>query len=185
VRDSTLQPSDAPRPPVQAPPAVRYAIDANNHVQAADESLRALLPAGAPWPMVGRIVGEIAPNENVRDIYRGLHARVRAGVSLSVVQRFWGAPGEPRFVSELSPLPDHGILFELYPLPAADPASDADVDSEALLKICAWCLDVNIGRWLTTEHAVNRAGLLDLPAPRPVTHGICPTCLEQVKAEDD
>lgn len=185
MRDSSLHTSDAPRPLVQAEPAVRYAIDANNRVFAADDRLSALLPAGAPWPMIGHIVGEIAADENVRDIYRGLHARVRAGVSLSVVQRFWGAPGEPRYVSELSPLPDSGILFELYPLPGPDPAIDAAADSESLLKICAWCLDVNIGRWLTTEHAVNRAGLLDLPAPRPVTHGICPTCLEQVKAEDD
>ena len=183
MHDATLQPSPEPLL-LTARPTIRYAIDANDRVTAADAALRALIPAGTPWPIAGRTAGLLFPTGDVRDLYRGLLACARAGRTVSVVQRFWDTPGQPRFVTELSPLPHGGVQFDLFALPAADPRADAEADTDDLLKVCAWCLDINVGRWLAADHAINRGGLLDLPRPRAVTHGICPACLEQVKRED-
>lgn len=46
------------------------------------------------------------------------------------------------------------------------------------LRVCAWCKRFKVeDGWVEAEEAVARLGLFELPAPPPLTHGICEPCL--------
>lgn len=47
-----------------------------------------------------------------------------------------------------------------------------------LLRVCAWCDHVWLGRWVPLERALARLGVDRLADAGPLTHGICECCLD-------
>ncbi|MBD3670475.1 MAG: hypothetical protein HUJ29_06845 [Gammaproteobacteria bacterium] len=59
---------------------------------------------------------------------------------------------------------------------------DASIDhSEAMLNFCSWCnkVEVHRGEWMELEDAVRALHLMENPLPPELTHGMCPSCLEE------
>jgi len=58
----------------------------------------------------------------------------------------------------------------------------ADTDrAEMWLTMCAWCERVSLDdRWVEPAVAVRKLRTFEWPSPPSFTHGICPTCLEQL-----
>ena len=53
--------------------------------------------------------------------------------------------------------------------------------AEMWLTMCAWCERVSLDdRWVEPAVAVCKLRTFERPSPPSFTHGICPTCLEQL-----
>lgn len=57
--------------------------------------------------------------------------------------------------------------------------------SPELLTICSWCKQVKLadGRWAEVEEAMHALHLFQQPEMPGLTHGMCPACAEQVRAD--
>ena len=86
----------------------------------------------------------------------------------------------------------HGANEHLEPDVASESASastsrHADImapsrRAESLLSMCSWCKRVNVSGWREIDDALVVAPSLFTEPVRPITHGICPGCAEQVRA---
>lgn len=63
-----------------------------------------------------------------------------------------------------------------------DPAAERGT---GLLKICSWCKQVKLDehRWTEVEEAMRELRLMEQPVLPRLSHGMCPTCAEAVRAE--
>ena len=55
--------------------------------------------------------------------------------------------------------------------------------SKELVRMCSWCkkIDVSPSNWVEVEQAVKQLNLFEAPTSPQLTHGICPTCYENVR----
>lgn len=64
----------------------------------------------------------------------------------------------------------------------ADRAAAGDADA---VTVCSWCKRLKVEEaWLEVEAATERLGLFEAVRLPPLTHGICPDCLRDVRAAD-
>jgi hypothetical protein len=115
----------------------------------------------------------------------------RARDSLSTVRFKFrcDAPAERRLLEmEIIPRADGSIEFQTN-LITTQPRDEVSLldrrsgRSDLLLKICGWCMRVQVNdSWLTIEDAITELRLFEAPRLPNVTHGMCPECYEGMLA---
>jgi hypothetical protein len=125
------------------------------------------------------------------EIYRQLFARVRrTGEPARVPFRCDGADRVRAMELAIRPLPDDGLELESRSideaarplLPLFAPRSPA---SDELLTVCSWCKDGlrTDGSWTDLATLAAELGLMTRTSLPGLTHGICPRCEREWRAE--
>jgi hypothetical protein len=166
-----------------------YRIDKHDRLIGFDFAFRAFaIATGAPelpeqW--VGRPIWQSSERSELNMVFRALVARARGGQHVVVPTRCdtphlmrriemtidAAGDGEVTFTSRVT-----SARFKSEPtLPAAPPPQE-------LLRMCAWCFQIETDGWHGAEHVVAQRGLLLGEIPPDITHGICPTCFDELAA---
>ena len=165
--------------------SLEYVIDANDCILSvnsewavfARENLAPHLATG----VVGRDIWSFISNVTVRQLYRQLLARVRAGATLRIPFRCDAPELRRDMVLEMRPAPDGAVAFRTHLVSTAAQSHDRPNPPNDGLVVCGWCARVEVeAEWMTTEHAIARLGLFNEPHSPPMTHGICAECHRNV-----
>lgn len=172
---------------------VSYRIDRDDRICAVSDAWVAFALANSgqqllPPSILGRDLWSMLGDPTTRQVYQALLGKVRAGTGPVRFQFRCDAPGERRLLSMHITLHDEGqVQFETavvrdqprVPVSLLDPSM---ARSEALLRICAWCMRIPVadGRWVELEDGIREMGLFDQPSLPSLTHGMCPSCFHRV-----
>jgi hypothetical protein len=136
--------------------------------------------------VLGRSLWDFVADATTRQLYAAVLRRVRSGSSVRFPLRC-DSPSVRRYL-EMSVGPREGatVQFETR-LVAAETRPHqvlwkrATPSSTDLLLVCGWCKRVNVSsEWLEVEDALVHLNAFDHPQTPPVTHGICPRCVDAV-----
>jgi hypothetical protein len=146
-------------------------------------------PELAPELVLGRSLWDYVGDLTTRQIYRTMLRHVRAD-GRPVRFRFrCDAPTVRRLLAmEIAPVDSGHVRFSVTPVAEADrpsvPLLEAEhkVERGGQLLMCGWCQDVRLpgDRWVRAEDAVAALGLFEGVAIPTVSHGICPTCNDEL-----
>jgi len=141
--------------------------------------------------VLGRSLWGFIDDDSTRRIYRMILKLVRQGRtatfplrcdgptclrSLEMTIRPGEPPGDVEFLSRTLSVEKRDYV-PLFDRRAAR--------SEKLIRCCAWCMRIETGpnQWLEAHEAVRRQDLFASSALPGMTHGICPKCFEDMKAQ--
>lgn len=189
----------ARQPPFRVVPAttvLEYRIDANDYI----------IDIGRDWadfarnndapelavPAHDRTLWSYFENEEVGDLWRLLVERVRAVRKAAEVPFRCDAPNARRwFDMTITPESAGRVLFrsvltfeqERSPVALLDRRSQRH-DRVDAVPLCGWCGRGQHGAlWLELEELLQTTRLLEANLVPPVSHGICPSCREEMSAE--
>ncbi len=145
-----------------------------------------------PERVLGQDLFASISDSTVREIYKSIVARVRAGAVVEFTYRCDAPDMRRTFDMVVRLLADGGEEFTstLKHEEARAPVAVLErggVRNKNLLRVCSWCQKVAMPdeRWLPVEEAVAELHMLEeyqLPA---ITHGICPPCQTGMMATID
>lgn len=181
-------------PSSPASPVV-YEIDAQDRLVAVNDQWTAFAVANdapelSPPGILGVRLWDAVTDRTMRELYRGVLKRVRAGVDVHYQFRCDGPTMTREMVMQVGLLPDGRVRFTSHMEAATERPAQPVLDrrtlrSDELIRVCGWCqrVAVSADRWVDVEVAIRRipvhaAGLLP-----QLTHGICPTCYDAVIAD--
>ncbi len=173
---------------------VRYAIDATDKVCFVDDAWGLFADAndGAELTrttMLGRSLWECISDHTTRNLYQQIVARVRKGQPAQFTLRCDGPSCRRVLEMTIRAMDDGAVEFETRTISAEDREpvallSRTAVRTTDLLRMCAWCNQVNVGtttdQWVEVESAIERLRLFEQSGAPQVTHGICEPCLERM-----
>lgn len=177
----------APSPPLE------YVIDADDRIRSVNAAWskfalgnrgEALLPP----TILGSLLWDWIADQETVHLYRGLMRGVRAS-RRPVAFRIRCDSPERRRLLDLRIRPGEGgdVVFTTALLEAKERPALAVLDTEAprsdaLLRLCAWCMRVPDAdeHWIELEDALQELGLFTQPRPPRLTHGICPRCRDEI-----
>lgn len=120
---------------------------------------------------------------SVREIYRQLAARARAGRPVRFSYRCDSPTLRRTFAMTIRAAPGGAVDFRSELITAETRPSvrlleSATERSDEFLRVCAWCQRVSTDEttWLEVEDAVNRLGLLRAERLPGLTHTMCQDC---------
>jgi hypothetical protein len=173
---------------------VRYWFDKDDCITKVDENwMRFASENGAPGltpeAVKGRHLFEFISDPSSRELWKRLLERARSGVPVGLTIRC-DAPDRRRTLA-LRLRTDRTRIRVTSTLVAQEFRARVDLlgmprDSEgAALVACGWCrrFELSPGAWVEVEKLVENLRLFVLPVLPPVTHEICPSCLESASAE--
>ncbi|MDW3212601.1 MAG: hypothetical protein R8G01_01275 [Ilumatobacteraceae bacterium] len=181
---------------VRTSTVVEYSIDADDIVIAvgrnwADFARDNDAPELAAPPS-NRTLWSYIENDEVRELWRLLVARVRASQQQTEVPLRCDAPHARRWLRmSIAPEPDGRVQFRCAlvfeearpPVSLLDGTSERDVDLQPVA-LCSWCGRVEEGsRWLAIEEFVQVTRSLEGSSLPPLAHGICGSCRDRMAAE--
>lgn len=173
---------------------VRYAIDAADKICFVDDAWGLFATANdgpelTRAAMLGRSLWDCISDHTTRTLYRQVIARVRLGQLAEFTLRCDGPSCRRLLEMTITPAADGVVEFETrtiraedrVPVPVLSRSTARTVD---LLRMCAWCNQVNLGtteaEWVEVEQAMERLQIFEGGAMPHVTHGICEPCLERM-----
>lgn len=170
------------------PSSLVYRIDADNRITWVNAAWSEFAQGNhgesvLPDRIVGQDLFASISDPAVREIYKSIIARVRAGATVEFTFRC-DAPDKRRvFDMVVRLLVDGGEEFTSTllseevrpPVVVLEPGGSR---SKNLIRVCSWCQKVALpdGRWLPVEQAVAELHLLEESQLPAITHGICPPC---------
>lgn len=174
-------------------PTYRYAVDDANRIVEVDEAwLRFARQNDAPGldrdAVLGASLWTFISDQEMCLLYEAILERVRRGQLRVTIPFRCDSPAVRRFM-ELEMVPAvEGVIHlnsrllrreEREPVPLLD----RDVArSDKMLYMCSWCKRIEFSEleWVEVEAAVARLDLFgERPVPR-ISHGICPSCRENL-----
>ena len=70
-----------------------------------------------------------------------------------------------------------------HPVVTATDAAGSQTIAEALIRICSWCKKLVINeQWTELPDGINRLRVFELSRAPALTHGVCPTCRQDMLA---
>lgn len=143
----------------------------------------------APEMVLGRSLWDYVGDLTTRQLYRTMLRHVRSD-GLPVRFRFrCDAPSVRRLLAmEIAPVDSGHVRFTVTPVAEAERPSVPLLEGEhkvtrgGKLLVCGWCQDVQLPshRWVRAEQAVAALGLFEGVAVPKVSHGICPSCHDEL-----
>lgn len=171
---------------------VEYQIDSRDMICRLNDAWDRFAQAGdAPDMLMAKPVGQslwrYITDRETRHLYEQILVKVRKKqVVVSVPLRCDSASERRFFWLSMSPLANGGVGFVCMAdhIEARERMAILDARQERrgeTLSICGWCKRVRVApdAWVEIEQAVatlHLFGGLDVP---PISHGICPTCLNE------
>lgn len=141
--------------------------------------------------VVNKLLWDFITDKETKHLYKIMLEKVRShNVRIKVPFRC-DSPDCRRFMElEIFTLTENLIEFrsrivKLEFRPKVD-LLDVDVDrSDEFVRICGWCKKIFVAetKWLEVEEAVEQLDLFGVPKLPQLTHGICPSCKEDVFQE--
>ena len=173
-----------------------YRIDAGDRISYLDPEWSAEHPAGA-WPrlepgnLLGRPLWDSLGDATVRELYRAIIARVRAGRAFKFCYRcdtpdrgrLYGMKirlcpeNEVEFASTLQREQARPAIALLDPAPARD--------DRHVVAMCSWCqrIALPVDYWVPIEEAMLLGGFMEAdPLPR-LEAGVCPPCQRRLSRQ--
>lgn len=175
-------------------PRIRYAIDAADKICFVDEAWARFAVANdgpelTRSAVIGTSLWDCIADHATRTLYQQVVARVRQGQIAEFSLRCDGPSCRRLLEMTIRAAADGGVEFETRTLSAEDRPSVPLLSrtaprSSELLRMCAWCNQVNIGtdadQWVEVETAMEQLRIFEHDAAPRVTHGICEPCLERM-----
>jgi hypothetical protein len=162
-----------------------YRIDKHDRLVGFDYAFRAFATAtgapGLPEQWLGRAIWESSDRSEINMVFRALVARARGGRHVAVPTRC-DTPHLMRRIEMTIEGGDDGEVTLTSQVTAArfkHDAPDPVAYTQELLRMCAWCFQIETDGWHGAEHVVAERGLLLGDVPPDITHGICPTCVAE------
>jgi hypothetical protein len=142
-----------------------------------------------PPEILGTVLWDWIADAQTRHVYRTLLQRARASATVVRFRIRCDSPTERRLLQmEIIPEAEGEVTFrtEVISSHARGAVSLLDsrtVRSESLLKICGWCMRVQVGdSWTEIEDAISDLHLFEAPRLPNLTHGMCPACYDAMLA---
>jgi hypothetical protein len=142
----------------------------------------------APPAVLGTDLWRYISDGSVRELYRMMLQRVRGGRTVRYSFRCDSPAVRRMFAMTVSPGEGGQVEFcsallqqeERAPLSLLDPRWPRD---DRLILVCSWChrVELDPSLWLEVEEAVARGHHLEAPSLPGLTHGICPSCFQEVR----
>lgn len=142
-----------------------------------------------PDMVLGRSLWDYVSDLTTRQLYRTILRHVRSdGVPVRFRFRCDGPTMRRLLEMEITPVESGHVAFQVVPVaetarpvvPLLDVAHKVARGGQLLM--CGWCQDVRLPdhRWVRAEDAVAALGLFEGVAIPTVSHGICPTCNDEL-----
>ncbi|HEY0962155.1 MAG TPA: PAS domain-containing protein [Pseudomonadales bacterium] len=169
-------------------PVITYRIDASNRLTQVNEAWTEFArgnhgDALLPGDVLGRNLLDAIANITVRELYVRMIQLARSGQTLRFHYRCDAPDRRRTFEMVIRPLEDGAVEFESTltheePRPSLALLELGRPRDERLLQICSWCqkVEVDDGRWVPVEVAVDILRLLEANTFPQLTHGICEPC---------
>lgn len=169
------------------PRPLRYRIDRQDRIVSVDQRWDEFAKSNGGGPLSADVIGthlfDYICDPTVRQLYRRLFMRVRAGVPVRVPFRCDGPGIQRDMLLEMRPAADSGVSFRSHTMSEEHHARHGSAAADRILTVCGWCARVQIGEtWISADKAIERLGLFRGPAAPPMSHGICAECHSQVLA---
>jgi hypothetical protein len=141
--------------------------------------------------VLGRSLWSFISNRETQAIYQIIVQKVRKLNAFIRVPYRCDSAEQRRFMElEISGLPEGGVRFKSKCL-REEPREHVDLldprveHSSSFIIMCSWCKQVQAGeeQWLEVEELVRLKSLFYTPSPPKISHGVCPQCLSQIKAD--
>ena len=143
----------------------------------------------APEMVLGRSLWDYIGDLTTRQLYRTMLRHVRSD-GLPVRFRFrCDAPTVRRLLAmEIAAIDSGHVCFTVSPVAEVERSpvplleGSHKVARGGQLLMCGWCQDVQLGddRWVRAEQAVAALGLFEGEAIPTISHGICPSCHDEL-----
>lgn len=141
-----------------------------------------LLPPG----VLGSALFAAISDASTREVYRLLLQRVRKDRTPLRFRFRCDGPRQRRLLQmTVSGSTDNVVAFSTLLIastkrPAVRLIDAAQPRTDALLRVCGWCMRVAMpdDRWTEVGQAIAVMGLLEQPSLPQITHGMCPRCFE-------
>ena len=170
-----------------------YVIDRADRIVSVNDAWASFAMSNAgvelmPPAVLGSSLWAAIQDDTTRELYRLLLLRVRDGTS-DLAFRFRCDSPEYRRLLEMRIQcgPEERVAFSTTEVAvekrSAVPLLDtAQSRSEAILKVCSWCMLVRLPdeRWVEVEQAVAELHLFAADRIPQISHGICPQCFEMM-----
>ena len=165
-----------------------YRIDAGDRITWVNEAWSEFArgnhgEAVMPERILGQDLFASISDSAVREIYKSIVARVRAGAVVEFTYRCDAPDVRRTFDMVVRLLANGGEEFTSTlkheearpPVVVLEPGG---IRSKNLIRVCSWCQKVAMPdeRWLPVEEAVAETHLLEVLQIPAITHGICPPC---------
>lgn len=175
-------------------PRIRYAIDAADRICFVDEAwgMFAIANDGPELTrsaVLGTSLWDCIADHATRTLYQQIIARVRQGQVAEFSLRCDGPSCRRLLEMTIRPAADGCVEFETRTVsaeerPTVPLMSRTGPRSSELLRMCAWCNQVNIGtdadHWVEIETAVEHLSIFEHDAAPQMTHGVCESCFERM-----
>lgn len=175
-----------------------YVIDRSDRIVSVNDAWASFAKYNAgtdlmPPAVLGSSLWAAIQDATTRELYRLLLRRVRDGTS-DLAFRFRCDSPEYRRLLEMRIQcgPEERVAFSTTEVVvekrSAVPLLDTTQSrSEAMLKVCSWCMLVRLPdeRWVEVEQAVAELHLFSVARLPQISHGICPRCFEVMSAAID
>lgn len=182
-----------------------YQLDSADRIVAVDAAWIAFAEANDAPTLPGRVLGHevwrFISNPTVRELYRSLFHRIRATHTPVTLPFRCDSPTVRRFMmlvigpgeGPAGSLSCRSTLIREEPQPPSVQAlpesawisAEADwttVTRDALLTVCSWCKRLDVDGWREIDDAIAVRPLLFTEPVRRLTHGLCPTCGDALRA---
>ena len=143
-----------------------------------------------PDQVLGRTLWDFIEDTSVRELYRQLVHRARAGHPARFDYRCDAPMWRRRFRMSIRKMANGTVKFSSRlqweeERPQVDMLVAGAPRGEHWVRVCGWCQNVALpdGRWVPVEAAVKRMGLMAEEEFPRLTHGICPPCHSGVLAQ--
>jgi hypothetical protein len=178
------------------PDETRYEISASGVITSVDEAWSACaLQNSARHLLAKNVIGtpiwEYISDCETRELYRHIIARAREREDVIAFPFRCDAPEVVRHMRmEVWPLPDGGVQFRSHVVARRMRAAQEILDTKTarssdVLRMCSWCKKVLMptNTWVEVEAAVMALELFGAGPLPALSHGVCPSCLENMRRE--
>lgn len=178
-------------------PDISYCIDAEDCMTAVSDGWIEFAKANngrllLPPEILGTVLWDWIADAQTRHVYRTVLQRARASAKIVRFKFRCDSPTERRLLQmEIVPRVDGEVAFQTSLISSQLRESVGLLDtqairSEALLKICGWCMRVQSNdSWIEIEDAISDLRLFEAPRLPNLSHGMCPACYETMLASLD
>lgn len=176
---------------------VAYRIDASDRIVTVSDGWVSFAEAnGGEHALPPRILGtslwSAIADSATREVYRVMLGRVRKGGGTVRFQFRCDSPDVRRLLQmQVTASAGDEVAFETRVVqrqsrPEVGAMHPDTTRSEAILRICGWCMRVPVnGEWLEIEQAITALGLFEESATPQLSHGMCPACYDTMMAALD
>ncbi len=172
----------------------RYRLDSRDCIVCVDQTWTRFAEENEAGELADGAIG--APiwqfmTGEARHLYEMLFASVRADGRVIAVPFRCDSPTTRRYMKlTVSPVADQGLaivgrLLKCEERPFVGLLDDTrPADTTEFVTICSWCKHVRLadGSWCEVESAVQALRLFEKELLPSLTHGICPSCEEKMRA---